>query len=212
MQKYIKTNLRSKKSIFKKKCTWLFVGDSRCKRQHCCQNGKCSYVGKRLCKIIPDKIVKAPKNKKCLFKHELAINSATVCTRRLCCLKGKCKYSTKRVCKVIPRPFCSTTFARSGNCTAKFCCRKNKWGKYNCKSRGQRTCYKKKTISVKCRWSFKKFKGLVCKKRMCCKGKKCNYTTKLICHKRNSTFCSLSFVKNGQCTKNIVARKMLKEE
>jgi len=162
------------KSFKKDFCNMSIVGKGRCKRKYCCKSGKCGFVGKKICKILADKKLKVQIKEKCLFKHEVAKNSDQVCSRRLCCFRGRCLFKTQKVCRKITAPFCVKTFARSGKCVSTFCCKINKnKKKYNCKSRGRRTCFKlpaKKTI--KCRWNYKTFNGQVCSRRICCNGKK----------------------------------------
>jgi len=201
----------SKVSGLAEKCTWHFIGNGRCRRKLCCKSGKCAYNGKSLCKRIPVKTVVVSKKEECLFTRTVTKNGKISCFRRMCCAHGKCRYTIKKhVCSKIFQPFCQKVFIRGGNCTAKFCCKLNKKTKsFDCRSRGRRTCFKA-LPKPKCHWRFQKANenGEVCKKRMCCTGERCSYTSKKHCVKFTNEFCHWSLIRKGKCLKKFCCTKV----
>jgi len=129
----------------------------------------------------------------------------------MCCAHGKCRYTIKKhVCSKIFQPFCQKVFIRGGNCTAKFCCKLNKKTKsFDCRSRGRRTCFKA-LPKPKCHWRFQKSNknGEVCRKRMCCTGERCSYTSKKHCIKFTNEFCHWSLIRKGKCLKKFCCTKV----
>jgi len=128
----------------------------------------------------------------------------------MCCNNHGCKNKTKKICYKIKKAFCSKTWVRSGTCTSKFCCRMNKkTKKYNCKATGRRVCfYKPKKVVLKCKYTFKHSKGVVCKRKICCGVKGCKLTNdKEVCEKVEKDFCHWSFTRKGACRRKYCCTK-----
>jgi len=154
--KVVSKTICIEKSKIANGCKFHFLGKGRCRRKFCCHDGKCSFKGKKLCKIIPDKRVYYPKKNLCLFKRYTTKNKSETCTRRMCCNNKRCFYRSKAICYKISKPFCTRSYIRNGKCLSKFCCKLNKNKKYNCKHAGRKTCFFKRKHHLKCRWNYKK--------------------------------------------------------
>jgi len=81
--------------------------------------------------------------------------------------------------------------------------------KYNCKATGRRVCfYKPKKVVLKCKYTFKHSKGVVCKRKICCGVKGCKLTNdKEVCEKVEKDFCHWSFTRKGACRRKYCCTK-----
>jgi len=187
--------------------TWSIIRNGKCRKAFCChkKTKKCAYKGKAICR---------KRGEHCGWRYYKSKKHVS-CKRRMCCKKGKCHYLTKKICVVPPMPFQTWSIIRKGRCRKMFKCKLNKKGEKSCKFVGKTLCKKiRRPHKPKkaCYWKhIKSKKGLECRKRICCKGKKCKRMTqkKKFCTRIKKNFCRFSH-KGGNCKQKYCCKKATK--